>query len=146
MTRTVADAALLMSVLAGPDPRDRHSLPAGDVDWLGAVADSTTGTAGAGVAGLRVAFSPDLGYLAVDPEVREIAARAAAVFEKDLGCVVEPGDPGWSDPFEAFWSLVVADTDLACGLSPTRTGRPCHRTWWRCCAGHGRRSSSPRPA
>ncbi|MGQ4424584.1 amidase, partial [Streptomyces violaceoruber] len=32
MTRTVADAALLMSVLAGPDPRDRYSLPAGDVD------------------------------------------------------------------------------------------------------------------
>jgi len=38
MTRTVADAALMMSVLAGPDPRDRHSLPAGDVDWLGSVA------------------------------------------------------------------------------------------------------------
>src|SRR5262245_33514975 len=34
LTRTVADAALLMSVVAGPDPRDRRSLPAGDVDWL----------------------------------------------------------------------------------------------------------------
>ncbi|HWN31953.1 MAG TPA: amidase family protein [Pseudonocardia sp.] len=113
MTRTVADAALLMSVLAGPDPRDRHSLPAGDVDWLGSVGSAVTGAVtGAGIGGPRVAFSPDLGYLAVDPEVREIAARAAAVFEKDLGCVVELADPGWSDPFEAFWSLVVADTDL----------------------------------
>lgn len=105
LTRTVADAALLMSVLAGPDPRDRLSLPAGDVDWS---------TAHEGeIKGLRVAFSPDWGYMAVDPEVREITARAAAVFEKDLGCTVEEAHPGWDDPFEAFWAVVVADTDLA---------------------------------
>src|SRR5437762_7729654 len=54
MTRTVADASLMMSVLAGPDPRDRHSLPAGDIDWLGAPHGELTG--------LRVAFSADLGY------------------------------------------------------------------------------------
>jgi aspartyl-tRNA(Asn)/glutamyl-tRNA(Gln) amidotransferase subunit A len=104
MTRTVADSALMMSVLAGPDPRDRHSLPSGDIDWLGAP-DGDFG-------GLRIAFSADLGYLAVDPEVRAIATRAAAVFEKELGCVVEQADPGWPDPFNAFWGLVVADTDL----------------------------------
>jgi aspartyl-tRNA(Asn)/glutamyl-tRNA(Gln) amidotransferase subunit A len=104
MTRAVDDAALLMSVLAGPDPRDRHSLPAGDVDWLGA----TRG----GIRGLRVAFSADWGYLAVDPEVREIAARAAGVFATELGCTVTEVDPGWSDPYQAFWSLVVNDTDL----------------------------------
>jgi aspartyl-tRNA(Asn)/glutamyl-tRNA(Gln) amidotransferase subunit A len=108
MTRTVGDAALMMSVLAGPDPRDRHSLPAGDVDWLGSVRGAASG-----LDGLRVAFSPDLGYLAVDPEVRDIAARAAAVFEKDLGAVVEEAHPGWSNSFEAFWGLVVGDTDLA---------------------------------
>jgi aspartyl-tRNA(Asn)/glutamyl-tRNA(Gln) amidotransferase subunit A len=105
MTRTVADAALLMSVLAGPDPRDRLSIPCGDVDWLAAPEG--------GVAGMRVAFSPDLGYLAVDPEVRDIAARAATVFEKDLGCTVEQADPGFENPFEAFWALVVASSDLA---------------------------------
>jgi aspartyl-tRNA(Asn)/glutamyl-tRNA(Gln) amidotransferase subunit A len=104
ITRTVDDAALLMSVLAGPDPRDRHSLPAGDVDW-------PTATRG-GIAGMRVAFSADFGYLAVDPEVREIATRAAEVFATDLGCTVEHADPGWSDPFADFWSLVVADSDL----------------------------------
>jgi aspartyl-tRNA(Asn)/glutamyl-tRNA(Gln) amidotransferase subunit A len=104
MTRTVADAALLMSVLAGPDPRDRLSIPCDDVDWL-------TAPEG-GVAGLRVAFSPDLGYLAVDPEVRDIAARAAAVFEKDLGCTVEQAEPGFENPFDAFWALVVASSDL----------------------------------
>jgi len=105
MTRTVGDAALLMSVLAGPDPRDRHSLPAGDVDWL-------TAPRG-GVRGLRVAFSTDWGYLPVDPEVREITARAAEVFATELGCVVTEADPGWEDPAEAFWSLVVNDTDLS---------------------------------
>ena len=104
LTRTVDDAALLMSVLAGPDPRDRHSLPAGDVDWLGA----TRG----GIRGLRVAFSADWGYLAVDPEVREIAARAADVFAGELGCEVKQADPGWDDPFVHFWSLVFNDTDL----------------------------------
>lgn len=104
LSRTVDDAALMMSVLAGPDPRDRHSLPAGDVDWLAA----TSGE----IAGLRVAFSADLGYVAVDPQVREIARRAADVFAKDLGCVVEEADPGWEDPFDAFWALVVAETDL----------------------------------
>jgi aspartyl-tRNA(Asn)/glutamyl-tRNA(Gln) amidotransferase subunit A len=104
LTRTVDDAALLMSVLAGPDPRDRHSLPAGDVDWLGA----TRG----GIRGLRVAFSADWGYLAVDPEVREIAGRAADVFAGELGCEVKQADPGWDDPFVHFWSLVFNDTDL----------------------------------
>lgn len=105
MTRTVDDAALLMSVLAGPDPRDRHSIPAGDVDWLSA----TQGD----ISGLRVAFSADWGYLAVDPQVREIAARAAEVFANQLGCKLEHADPGWEDPYDAFWSTVVNDTDLS---------------------------------
>jgi aspartyl-tRNA(Asn)/glutamyl-tRNA(Gln) amidotransferase subunit A len=104
MTRTVDDAALLMSVLAGPDPRDRHSLPAGDVSWR----ESTRGD----VRGLRVAYSADWGYLAVDPQVRDIAARAAAVFARDLGCEVTEADPGWDDPSGAFWAMVMGDTDL----------------------------------
>ncbi|MEU4292494.1 amidase family protein [Kribbella sp. NPDC026596] len=105
LTRSVADAALVMSVVAGPDPRDRLSLPAGDVDWLSAPEG--------GIRGLRVAFSPDWGYLDVDPAVREITARAAEVFERDLGCTLEEAHPGWEDPFHAFWAVVVADTDLA---------------------------------
>jgi aspartyl-tRNA(Asn)/glutamyl-tRNA(Gln) amidotransferase subunit A len=104
LSRTVDDAALMMSVLAGPDPRDRHSLPAGDVDWLAA----TDGD----ISGLRVAFSADLGYVAVDPQVREITRRAADVFAKELGCIVEEADPGWEDPSDAFRALVVAETDL----------------------------------
>ncbi|MGW6356928.1 amidase [Streptomyces sp. NPDC055092] len=105
LTRTVADAALMMSVLAGPDPRDRHSIPCGDVDWTAAPADG-------GAAGLRVAYSADLGYLAVDPEVRRVAGDAVGVLEKDLGCRVEAVDPGWGDPAEAFAALIAAETDL----------------------------------
>src|SRR5207247_2100382 len=48
----------------------------------------------AGIRGMRVAYGPDLGYAAVDPEVRQIADRAAQVFERDLGCIVERAGPG----------------------------------------------------
>ena len=69
MTRTVADSALMLSVMAGPDDRDRHSLPAGDVDWL------ESATVGGDLRGLRVAYSADWGYAAVDPEVRQHRGR-----------------------------------------------------------------------
>jgi aspartyl-tRNA(Asn)/glutamyl-tRNA(Gln) amidotransferase subunit A len=104
MSRTVSDAALMLEVIAGPDPRDRHTIPTADVNWMGAV--------GRDPGPLRVAFTPDLGYAAVDPEVREIVARAVQVFERDLGCVVEQRDPGWQDPYEDFWAIVALDTDL----------------------------------
>lgn len=104
LSRSVRDAALMLAVMAGPDPRDRHSIPCDDVDWLGAV--------GAGVRGLRVAVSLDWGYAAVDPEVRRVVAAAAGVFE-ELGCTVEVRDPGWEDPFLAFWGVVAHDSDLA---------------------------------
>lgn len=104
MSRTVADAALVLSVIAGPDPRDRHSLPASDFDWLRAVEG--------GIRGLRVAYSPDWGYAAVDPEVRRVVGAAVKVFESDLGCTVEEASPGWDDPYNAFWGLVALETDL----------------------------------
>ncbi len=104
MTRTVADSALLMSVIAGPDPRDRFSVPAGDVDW-------TRCTEG-GIRGLRVAYSADWGYAAVDPRVRAVVDDAVGVFERDLGCTVERVDPGWPHPYEAFWAIVANESDL----------------------------------
>ncbi len=104
MSRTVADGALMMSVIAGPDPRDRHSLPAPSFDWM----KSLKG----GLKGLKVAYSPDWGYAAVDPAVRRIVGEAAKVFERDLGCVVEETNPGWDDPYNAFWGLVALESDL----------------------------------
>src|SRR5215213_8223846 len=61
MTRTVHDAALFLDVLAGPDERDRFSLPAPDERYV----ESIEG----GVEGWRAAWSPDLGHIPVDPEV-----------------------------------------------------------------------------
>ncbi|MGL1549011.1 amidase family protein, partial [Vibrio parahaemolyticus] len=64
MTRTVADAALMLTVLAGPDYRDWLALPATGEDY-GQGLDQ-------GIKGLRIAFSADLGYARVDPEVAAI--------------------------------------------------------------------------
>src|SRR5207249_10658223 len=60
MTRSVTDAALMLNLLALPDARDWHALPYDARDYR-------TGLDG-GVADLRIAFSPDLGYAKVDPE------------------------------------------------------------------------------
>jgi aspartyl-tRNA(Asn)/glutamyl-tRNA(Gln) amidotransferase subunit A len=105
MTRTVRDAALMLSVIAGPDPRDRLSIPTSDIDWLAAATPQD-------LKGLRVAYSSDWGYAAVDPEVRRVVGEAVRVFEKDLGCVVEEAHPGFTDPLGAFWALVAMETDL----------------------------------
>jgi len=104
MTRSVADAALLMSVIAGPDARDRHSIPGNDIDWLKSIKRE--------VKGLRIAFSPDWGFAAVDPHVRDIVSRAVQVFERDLGCHVEIAHPGFGDTRHTFMALVAMDTDL----------------------------------
>ncbi|QNS03174.1 amidase [Streptomyces xanthii] len=102
LTRTVADAALLLSVLAGPDPRDRHSIPCGDVAW----------TVRRPVGRLRIAYSPDLGHIAVDPEVRRVVENAVRVFERDLGADVELVDLELPDYVEAFGAIVATETDL----------------------------------
>lgn len=106
MSRTVRDGALMLSVMAGPDDRDRLSLPQADFDWL-AQSKPTD------LQGLRVAYSSDWGYAAVDPEVRRVVGEAVEVFEKDLGCIVEEAHPGFDDPYDDFWGMVVMDTDLA---------------------------------
>jgi aspartyl-tRNA(Asn)/glutamyl-tRNA(Gln) amidotransferase subunit A len=102
MTRTAADAALLLDVISGTDARDpwasapsaRPCVPALD-------------GAEAGLAGLRVAASATLGYVSVHPEVAAAFERAVAVFGS-LGAVTEAADPGFSDPEEPFHVLWYA--------------------------------------
>src|SRR4029077_1287622 len=65
------------------------------------------------VKGLRVAYSPDWGYAAVDPRVRDVVGRAVQVFSDELGCEVVEAHPGWENPYEAFWGIVINETDLA---------------------------------
>src|SRR5712692_141443 len=77
MARSVRDAALLLQVLAGPDPRDASCLPEMPPDFLAGL--------DYGVRGLRLGWSADFGYAAVDPHVAQVTAQAAQVFAS-LGC------------------------------------------------------------
>jgi aspartyl-tRNA(Asn)/glutamyl-tRNA(Gln) amidotransferase subunit A len=97
ITRSVADAALMLNVLALPDARDWHALPYEPRDWRMDLEQ--------GVRDLRIAWSPDLGYAKVDPEVLSIVKKSVTVFQ-DLGAKVEEKHPGFENPeavFRAHW-------------------------------------------
>jgi aspartyl-tRNA(Asn)/glutamyl-tRNA(Gln) amidotransferase subunit A len=98
MTRTVRDAALMLNVMAGPDARDRYSFPT-DVDFL-------AGLEG-GIKGMKVAWSPDLGYAPIEPEVRALTEAAAKRFQ-DLGCEVVEAHPDAPDTFDITDILWIA--------------------------------------
>jgi aspartyl-tRNA(Asn)/glutamyl-tRNA(Gln) amidotransferase subunit A len=104
ITRTVADAALMMDVMAGPDDRDRMSLPASGVNYL----ESIKG----GVKGLKVAYTSDLAVAAVEPEVVEITKKAAFAFS-ELGCDVVEDDPGIFDMAQDLTVMVILETVTA---------------------------------
>ena len=102
MTRTVADAALMLAVMAGPDDRDRTSLEGRPADYVGELHR--------GIRGLRVAFSPDLDGLRVDPEVAALVRKAVDVFP-ELGCEVEQVRTGFADSHDlvrTMWSANMA--------------------------------------
>jgi aspartyl-tRNA(Asn)/glutamyl-tRNA(Gln) amidotransferase subunit A len=112
MARTTADAALLLDVLAEPDPREWAALPP--------VRDRYSHALEGGIEGVRIGFSRDLGHAAVEPEIAAaVAAGAAALAE--LGAQVEQIDPPFDDPRAAFddlWSAGAAAgvSGLAPGL------------------------------
>ncbi|HEV8472984.1 MAG TPA: amidase [Methylomirabilota bacterium] len=98
MTRTVADAALMLSVMAGPDDRDRTCLDGAPDDYVGKLERDLTG--------VRVAYSPNLDVLRVDAEVASVVREAARAFEA-LGCVVEEVKTGFADTHDlirTMWS------------------------------------------
>ena len=106
ITRTVKDAALMLDVIAGPHWGDRHSLPLPGLNF----AESLKG----GVKGLRVAWSPDLGYAAVSHQVRTICEAAIKKFS-EMGAEVEETqlDCGTAEMTYA----TILDTDLGARLS-----------------------------
>jgi len=109
-TMSVADAALMLNVLSQPDARDWTSLPYDARDYRIGLDD--------GVRGLRIAYSPTLGYAQnVHPEVAAAVERAVREMEA-LGAVVEAVDPGIEDPLDictGLWFLGAAT--LWAGLS-----------------------------
>ncbi len=107
MARTVADAALLLDAIGSPDIADPLALDR--------QAAASSGLAAAAVSGLRVAYSPALGYAPVDAEVAS-AVRAAATALERRGARVTEADPGFASPlatFDVLWyagaAKVVAD-------------------------------------
>jgi Asp-tRNA(Asn)/Glu-tRNA(Gln) amidotransferase A subunit family amidase len=106
MSRTVADTALLLQVLAGPDPRDPISMRETPPNF--------TANLDGGVRGWRIAWSADLGYAGVDPEVVQITEKAARVFE-ELGAVVEDAGLVLEDPFPAFFDVFTTATYTSYG-------------------------------
>jgi aspartyl-tRNA(Asn)/glutamyl-tRNA(Gln) amidotransferase subunit A len=104
ITRSVVDAALLLTVMAGPDSRDWYALPYDGRDYRIGIEE--------GVRGLRIAFSADLGYARVDADVAGLTARAAKRLA-ELGANVEEASPGFADPkaaFERLWYPDLATT------------------------------------
>lgn len=106
MSRTVTDTALLLQVLAGQDSRDPGSMRESLPDCMANL--------NSGVRGWRVAWSADLGYAAVDPEVVRVTGQAARVFE-ELGATVEEPALVVDDPFPSFWDLFATATYTSYG-------------------------------
>jgi len=98
MARTVRDVALLFQVMAGPDDRDPQSLPNTGEDFVTATE--------AGIRGVRLAWSIDLGYAPIDPLVRQITTAAVKRFV-DLGCQVEEANPAFENPDHLFRALTA---------------------------------------
>ncbi|MBA4741114.1 MAG: amidase [Azoarcus sp.] len=99
LTRTVRDAALLLQAVAGYDARDPFSVAAPIPDFLAACELP--------VAGMRIAWSPTLGYAHPQPEVLAIAERAALTFEQ-MGCIVERVDHIMEDPGDLWMAEFYA--------------------------------------
>jgi len=103
MSRSVADAALMLEVMAGPHPLDHTTLEAGPADYTGRLAE--------GVKGKRIAYSPDLGFARVDPDVAALVKAAVARFT-ELGAIVEEVPTPWAkdgpDIVRFFWPAHMA--------------------------------------
>jgi aspartyl-tRNA(Asn)/glutamyl-tRNA(Gln) amidotransferase subunit A len=115
ITRTVADAALMMKIIAQPDARDMAA-------WNTPAPDFTK-SLDSGVRGLRVALSTRLGHVEIlEPEI-EAAVRKAALVLEEQGAIVEEVDPPLAsagDLIRAMWWPVAAA--IVDAVPPERRG------------------------
>lgn len=115
LARTVADAALMLDVVAGPDPRDRHSLPSEGLRYSDAAHGELP-------KGLVAAYCPVWDGVPVDPRVRALTDEAIKSLEVALGCRVVEASPPFEGMLETFRATVAMETDLV-GLRALATGR-----------------------
>jgi len=132
--RSVEDLALTLTVLSRPDARDWTSLPYDPRDYRVGLAD--------GVRGLRVAYSPDLGYVKdVDPEIAAAVRRAAESFTA-LGAQVDELAPGFANPEEITTKLwFVGASTIIGNLAPEQVALTDPALRWQ--ADEGRKVSVP---
>jgi len=96
MTRSVADAALMLDVMKGYDARDWYALETNDLAYRNMLEGDLKGR--------KIAYSRTLGYATVDPEIIAATDAAVAVF-RDLGVEIEEVDPGFDSPLDLFGVL-----------------------------------------
>lgn len=104
MTWSVLDTAMMLQAVAGADPRDRLSYTS-NVNYISAATTNIRD-----LRGVRIAWSPDLGYVTVDPEVARATAAAVERF-RELGATVEEVNPGIPDPWpflDILWAGAMA--------------------------------------
>ena len=106
MARTVGDAALLLSAMAGPDDRSPIALGESGKRFAEPLERDFRG--------VRVAWSPDLGGLPVDPRVTETLEPGRKVLE-GLGCRLDDACPDFSDADEIFKTLRALEAEAAFG-------------------------------
>ncbi len=99
MARSVADVALFLSAIAGPDPRSPLSVEEDGARFGGPL--------GRAFKGVRVAWWRGLGGIPVEPEVRRVVDESRRLFE-ELGCSVEEAEPDFADLDDAFATLRYA--------------------------------------
>lgn len=115
LARTVGDAALFLAAVAGPDPRDRFSLPDEGVAWRAATGEELPKT-------LRIAWVPRWAGLPIEPDVLALTTSAVERFASALGLAVEETASPFGDLIEADRAIVALETDLT-GLRRLAAGR-----------------------
>jgi aspartyl-tRNA(Asn)/glutamyl-tRNA(Gln) amidotransferase subunit A len=115
LATTVADAARLLDVMAGPHAHDRTALPAPGVIYEQQIEQLDT-------TGLRVGWSVDLGFAIVDPEVAAVTAAAARALTSAAGLVMVDIDVCFDDLIPIWAQLESADrwVGMPAGLWPDR--------------------------
>ena len=116
LSGTVADAALMLAVTSGHDRRDPIALREAPPDFEAAAAAGTRDAQSGDkpLAGMRIAWSPDLGHFPVDREILDITEGAAKSFE-ELGATVVEVTPKIEHPFEVYMPIYISDFKYSLG-------------------------------